>query len=281
MAIVWRDGKYLDETEFRVSPTDRGLCHGLSLFETILSVDGEPKLVTEHFRRLKAGLLRLNIRRIEIDDNALEQVMIELIKRNGLEHGMARIRFALAMGDGPMNLTDSGQSWAWITVSKVEPEDTRLSLTLAPWRKDHESMLRGIKTGNYAEHLIALDMARHEGFDEMLFFNTSDELCEAAMANVFLIRDKDLYTPSLDSGCLPGVTRELIIRLAASQKIPCHSKSLTKKDLSKADGIFLTSSIRGPVWVSTFQARAYPVHPLFSKIQTLWVESMQKQTNLE
>jgi branched-chain amino acid aminotransferase len=276
MAIVWRDGKFLDETEFRVSPTDRGLCHGLSLFETILSVDGEPRLLTEHFRRLKSGLLRLNIRRIEIDDYALEQVMIELLKRNGLESGMARIRFTLNMGDGPMNLTDSGKSWAWITVSRVEPEDVRLRLTLAPWRKDNESMLRGLKVGNYAEHLIALDMARHEGFDEMLFFNTSDELCEAAMANVFLIRDKELFTPSLDSGCLPGVTRELIIQLAAASKIPCHVKTLTKKDLSKADGIFLTSSIKGPVWVSSFQARAYPVHPIFSAIRTLWLESMQK-----
>lgn len=276
MAIVWRDGIYLDETEFRVSPTDRGICHGLSLFETILSVDGQPKLVSEHFRRLKGGLLRLNIRRIELDDYALEEVMIELLRRNGLDKGMARIRFTLSMGEGPVNLTDSGQAWKWITVSRFEPEAIGLRLTLAPWRKDNESMLRGIKTGNYAEHLIALDMARHEGFDEMLFFNTSDELCEAAMANVFLIRDNELQTPSLESGCLSGVTRELVIRMAASQKIPCHTKSLNKKDLSKADGIFLTSSIKGPVWVSSFQARAYPVLPVFDKIRSLWLESMGK-----
>lgn len=276
MAIVWCDGKYLDETEFRVSPTDRGLCHGLSLFETILSVDGQPKLVAEHFRRLKGGLLRLNIRRIELDDYALEEVMIELLRRNGLESGMARIRFTLSMGEGPVNLIDSGHAWKWITVSRVEPEAIGLRLTLAPWRKDNESMLSGIKTGNYAEHLIALDMARHEGFDEMLFFNTSDELCEASMANVFLIRDNELYTPGLDSGCLPGVTRELMIRMAASQKIPCHTKSLSKKDLSKAEGIFLTSSIKGPVWVSSFQARAYPVLPVFDKLRNLWLESMRK-----
>jgi branched-subunit amino acid aminotransferase/4-amino-4-deoxychorismate lyase len=275
MAIVWREGKYLDENEFRVSPTDRGLCHGLSLFETILAVEGEPKLLAEHFRRMKAGLLRLNIRRIELDDYAMKEVMIELLRRNGLESGMARIRFTLSMGEGPVNLTDSGQAWKWITVSKVEPEEVGLRLTLAPWRKDNESMLRGIKSGNYAEHLIALDMARHEGFDEMLFFNSSDELCEAAMANVFLIRGKELFTPSLDGGCLPGVTRELIIQIASEQRIPCHVKTLTKKDLSKADGIFLTSSIKGPVWISSFQGTAYPVHPLFSAIRNLWLVNMR------
>lgn len=277
MAIVWCDGKFIDETDFRISPSDRGLCHGLSLFETILAVDGQPRLLTQHLRRLKNGLLRLNIHSVEIEEPGLHQVMCGLLRHNQMDSGMAKIRFAISTGAGPMNLTDSGQAWEWMSATKVEPSEESLRLTLAPWRKDNESVLRGLKTGNYAEHLIALDMARHEGFDEMLFFNTSDELCEAAMANVFLIRGKELFTPSLDSGCLPGVTRELIIQLAASQKIPCHVKPLGKKDLAKADGIFLTSSVKGPVWISSFQGSAYPIHPLFSNIRTLWLENMRNR----
>jgi branched-subunit amino acid aminotransferase/4-amino-4-deoxychorismate lyase len=275
MAIVWCDGKFVEETHFRVSPSDRGLCHGLSLFETILAIDGQPRLLGEHLGRMKNGLLRLNIQSVDIEEPGLRQVMVGLLKHNQLDRGMAKIRFAISMGSGPMNLTDSGQAWEWMTATRVEPADESLRLTLAPWRKDNESMLRGLKVGNYAEHLIALDMARHEGFDEMLFFNTSDELCEAAMANVFLIRGKELFTPSLDSGCLPGVTRDLIIQIASEQRIPCHVKTLTKKDLGKAEGIFLTSSIKGPVWISSFQGTAYPVHPLFSTIRNLWLENMR------
>lgn len=274
--MVWREGEFLDETEFRVSPNDRGLCHGLSLFETILAVEGRPRLLAEHLRRMRNGLVRLNLHHIEIDDYALERVMMALLERNGLQYGMARIRFTISMGDGPLNFNDSGRSWKWITVSRVDPSEESMRLTIAPWRKDNESMLRGIKVGSYAEHLVALDLARCEGFDEMLFFNTSDELCEAAMANVFLIRDNELFTPGLDSGCLAGVTREHILQLASAQKIPCHARTLGKKDLAKADGIFLTSSIRGPVWVSAFQGKAYPNHPLFSVIRTLWLESMRK-----
>jgi branched-subunit amino acid aminotransferase/4-amino-4-deoxychorismate lyase len=277
MAIVWRDGKFLEEADFLVSPIDRGLCHGLSLFETILAVDGQPRLLAEHLRRLKSGLVRLNVHRVEIDVPGLHHAMVELLERNYLDRGMARIRFAISMGEGPMNLTDSGRAWAWMTVSKVDPSEVDLRLTLAPWRKDNESMLRGLKVGSYAENLIALDIARHEGCDEMLFFNTSDELCEAAMANVFLIRGKELFTPSLDSGCLPGVTRELVLKLATAQKISCRVKSLSKKDLNKADGIFLTSSIKGPLWVSTYQGKAYPVHPLFNTIRTLWLENMRNE----
>jgi len=117
-------------------------------------------------------------------------------------------------------------------------------------------------------------MARSEGFDEMLFYNTADELCEAAMANVFLIRGGNLFTPSLDSGCLPGITRELIIGLARNHKIRCKVKPLRKSDVVKADGMFLTSSTKGPIWVSALEGKTYETHPLFTTIRKLWLEQM-------
>jgi branched-chain amino acid aminotransferase len=154
------------------------------------------------------------------------------------------------------------------------PETIRA--TTAPWRRDSGDVLRGMKTGNYAEHLIAMDIARREGFEEMLFFNNDDELCEAAMANIFLIRSGELLTPGLDSGCLAGVTRGLILRLAAAHGIPCREKSLTRNDVDNAEGIFLTSSIRGPVRVSAYGARPFDEHPLFDAIRTIWLEEMVK-----
>jgi len=210
MAIVWCDGRFLEDGEFKVSPFDRGLCHGLSLFETLLAVKGQPRLVREHLGRLTSGLERLGVNSVGLAEEGIRQAMVSLVARNGLEKGMARIRFAVSLGEGPLDRTDSGQAWAWMTAAAVDQTERGLSMTLAPWRRDRENVLRGLKVGNYAEHLIAMDMARREGFDEMLFYNTSDELCEAAMANVFLIHKDKLLTPSLDSGCLAGVTRALV-----------------------------------------------------------------------
>jgi len=278
MAIVWCDGRFLEKGEFGVSPFDRGLCHGLSLFETLLAVDGQPRLVREHLHRLTSGLERLGVISVELAEEGLRQAMVSLVERNGLEKGMARIRFAVSLGEGRLDTTDSGNAWAWMTVSPVEHTGGSLSLTVAPWRRDTESVLRGLKVGNYAEHLIALDMARREGFDEMLFYNTSDELCEAAMANVFLIRGGKLYTPGLDSGCLAGVTRELVMRLSALHDIRCIEKPLGKNDIKKAEGIFLTSSVRGPVWVSRFQGKSYEEHPLFSAVRRIWLEEMAAES---
>jgi branched-subunit amino acid aminotransferase/4-amino-4-deoxychorismate lyase len=274
MAILWRDGTFLDESEFQISPFDRGLCHGLSLFETLLAVNGEPRLLTEHLNRLKYGLERLNVKSVAIAEDGIRKAMIELLKRNKLENGMARIRFAVSLGIGPLNRIDSGQAWAWMIVSPMEQTGTSIRMTIAPWRKDKESVLRGLKVGNYAEHLIGLDMARCEGFDEMLFYNSADELCEAAMANIFLIRGGNLFTPSLDSGCLAGVTRELILKLADAHKIRCTAKPLRKSDVAKAEGMFLTSSTKGPIWVATLEGKSYETHPLFSAIRKLWLEQM-------
>lgn len=277
MNFVWCDGDFLPVSEFRVSPFDRGLCHGMSVFETLLAVNGEPRLLTEHLDRLRSGLERLAVTSVELSGEGLRRVMIGLLEKNGLTHGMARIRLAVSLGAGPLNLTDSGASWAWMTATPVDEMPETVRVTTAPWRRDRENVLRGLKVGNYAEHLIAMDMARREGFGEMLFFNNDDELCEAAMANVFLIRSGSLLTPGLDSGCLAGVTRGLVIRLAAAHGIPCREKTLTRNDVAKAEGMFLTSSIRGPVRVSAYGARHFDEHPLYDAVRAIWLEEMVRK----
>lgn len=274
MGVVWCDGMFLEKEEFKVSPFDRGLCHGLSLFETLLGVNGRPRLVKEHLDRLRFGLERLGILSVELSEDGLRNAMIALLEKNDLTKGTSRIRFAVSLGEGPINRTDSGETWAWMTASEVGDISSKLRMTLAPWRRDPESVLRGLKVGNYAEHLIAMDLARREGCDEMLFYNTSDEICEAAMANIFLIRGGTVFTPSLDSGCLAGVTRALVMRLAATHGIPCKEKSLGHVDVKKTDGFFLTSSVKGPLWVSEFHGKSYEEHALYSTIRRMWVEEM-------
>lgn len=275
MATVWCDGRFIDELQFKVSPADRGLCHGLSLFETLLAVDGKPKLLSEHLERLREGLRRLGVDSVELDDLGLHSVMESLLQRNGLLEGLARLRFSLSFGEGPLNQTDSGKAWAWLTVSRAKPTQEAVKVNEAAWRKDPESVMRGLKVGNYAEHLIAMDMARREGFEEMLFFNTNDELCEAAMANVFLIRSGGLLTPSLDSGCLAGVSRALVQRIAEGMGISCQERPLGRSDVAKADGMFLTSSVQGPVEVSHYGLKAYSPNPLFKRIREAWAQAMK------
>jgi branched-subunit amino acid aminotransferase/4-amino-4-deoxychorismate lyase len=276
MGYVWCNGDFIPVSEFRISPLDRGLCHGMSVFETFLAVDGEPRLLRAHLDRLWGGLDRLAVSSMEISVTGLGRAMVELLEKNGLSRGMARIRLAVSLGAGPLNLIESGAAWAWMTATPVDELPATVSVTTAPWRRDRENVLRGLKVGNYAENLIAMDMARREGYGEMLFFNHDDELCEAAMANIFLIHSGSLLTPGLDSGCLAGITRGLVFRLAAALGIPCQEKILTRSDVSKCEGMFLTSSIRGPVRVSAHGIRHFAEHPLFDAIRASWLEEMER-----
>jgi branched-chain amino acid aminotransferase len=161
-----------------------------------------------------------------------------------------------------------------MTVGAVAGKNEDLRVAMATWRKDKESVLRGLKVGNYAEHLIALDQARREGFDEMLFFNTEDELCEAAMGNVFLIREGQLLTPNLNCGCLAGITRELILKIAREEVIPVKEVPLIIVDVETAEGMFLTSSVKGPVWVGQYGGVCYVAHPLFHRLKAAWLVEM-------
>ncbi len=145
--MVWCDGKFLEEEEFRVSPFDRALCHGFSLFETILAVDGKPRLLGEHLDRLRQGIERLGVASVGLSDSGLESVVVSLLAKNALEKGMARIRFTVSLGAGPMNRTDSGKAWAWMVATGITEDDTPILLTSAPWRHNAEGVLRGIKVG--------------------------------------------------------------------------------------------------------------------------------------
>lgn len=275
MATVWRDGVFIEDEEFRVSPFDRGLCHGLGLFETILAVDGVPKLIDRHLERMRNSFGRLGVESVGLDEAGLETVGRELLSRNDLGDGLARLRFAVSMGEGPLNRTDSGGAWAWMTASRVLPAVRELRVTSAPWKVDQHGFLGGMKTGSYAAHLAGLDLARREGFDEVLFFNTADELCEAAMSNVFVFRKGILWTPGLDSGCLAGVTRALILRLAENSGIKCRVGMIKRSEVAKAEGMFLTSSIVGPVPVTTYQSRNLGLPSEIVKIRGAWLAEMR------
>jgi branched-subunit amino acid aminotransferase/4-amino-4-deoxychorismate lyase len=130
-------------------------------------------------------------------------------------------------------------------VGLVPPET--LSACISPWPRNEHSPLVGLKCASYAENCIALDHARRLGFDEAVFFNTAGHLCEAATANIFIVKNGRLSTPSLESGCLPGIGREVVIERAHEMGISFEAVVLTHEDLIAADEIFLTSSTRGPV----------------------------------
>ena len=114
-----------------------------------------------------------------------------------------------------------------------------------PWARNEHGAVTGFKTISYAENVRALAYAREHGAGEAVFPNTRGDLCEATGSNVFLVLAGVLHTPPGETGCLLGVTRALVIELAAELGIPVEERPFNLAELTAATEAFLTSSLRG------------------------------------
>lgn len=273
---LWCNGVWLDALDFTAAPTDRGLMHGLGLFETILAVNGAPVFADRHLRRLRESCERLGWHPMIPD---LESVMAELIELNGLANGRARIRLAISGGSGLVHDPSLGPDHVlWLTaVPAAEPPDSTTA-NRSPWARNERSSLSGLKCASYAENLLALQHAARLGFEETIFLNTAGKVCEGATSNLFLVRKNTVITPSLESGCLPGITRSVAIELASAIGIACEEREVDSSELDEADELFLTSSIRGIMGLSRFENRGLAPGPVTQALREAWNRAVQRKT---
>ncbi len=275
MTQLWCNGEWLDSDDFPIAPMDRGAVLGLGLFETILALDGVPVFADRHLARLRMGCQRLGW---EISLPDLQETAGELLVMSKLTSGRARVRLAVTGGSGSLNdLTAGCDRVVFIIARSLDHAPASLTVNLSPWSRNERSPLAGLKCASYAENLVALDHARRQGFDETVFLNTAGHLCEAATANLFLVKSGTLHTPSIQSGCLPGITRAVVIELAARHGIACEERVTGLDDLHSADEIFLTSSTRGLVAVSRFGDRIFGPGPVTESLRGLWNEEIRRK----
>ena len=264
MSWIWCNGEFL-EGPLAISPADRGLTHGLGVFETLLALEGQPVALDLHLARMKEGSERLGLDGGKLGEEGIGAAMTGLLERAGLSKGRARVRLALSAGAGDLRCLKPGShGLLWITVAACPPPPESVTLVTAGFPRNERSPLSGIKCASYAENLVALDQARRAGADEAFFFNTRGELCEAATANVFLVRDGQVLTPPLSSGCLPGTMRARVMARIAVEEQP-----LTAADLAAAEEVFVSSATRGVVPVVRLDGRVMAAGPVTAEVAQL------------
>jgi branched-subunit amino acid aminotransferase/4-amino-4-deoxychorismate lyase len=265
---LWTNGRLIAEEDFRIAAADRILLHGLGLFETLLAIDGRPAFLGRHLARLGDGCRRLGW---TLETAGLRDAMCDLLESECLTRGRARIRLTMSAGSGRLGVLAAGKDrLLWLSAAALDEWPGGLGLCEVPFPRNERSALAGLKCASYAENLIALDCARRGGFDEALIYNTAGQLCEAATANVFLVVHGRLLTPPLESGCLPGIARAVVLELAASLGIPTCESALMRSDLMEAAEVFLTSSVRGPVAVTRVGEQRYDAGEITVALHRAW-----------
>jgi branched-chain amino acid aminotransferase len=165
--------------------------------------------------------------------------------------GELRVRLTVTGGPGPAG---SGRGDAppttLIVAGPLDPVAPTTTVVSVGWTRNERAALAGLKTTSYAENVIALARAKEQGATEALFANTAGELCEGTGSNIFVVVDGEAVTPPLSSGCLGGITRELLLEV-----VDVTERPLPMDILERADEVFLTSSTRDVQAVSHVDGR--------------------------
>lgn len=256
--IVWIDGKLLPAAEARVSPFDHGLLVGDGVFETLRVYEGVPFAWTRHCERLHRSAAGLGL--AAPDAGVLRGAADSVLESNQLTE--ARLRVTVTGGPSPLGSErGDGDPTVILAASAMRASPPTVSVVNAPWTRNERSAVTGLKTTSYAENVRALAYAHERDASEAMLANTRGDLCEATGSNVFLVRGGILLTPPISAGCLPGVTRALVLELCARNGIPAREVDLPPAALGDADEAFLTSSTREVQPISGVDGRSLPAAP--------------------
>ena len=240
--VVWMNGGVVSQSAARLDPLSQGFLHGVGVYDSLLLRAGRPVFLTRHLRRLADGAARLQLP--APDAVTVQSAITLLTEAHGLTEG--RVRITLAAGASPtMHPGPATNNITLITLAPLSPVKESAALTVTRFRRNEHSPLAGIKFTACADSILAQRAALAAGSDEALFLNNAGEVCEGAFSNIFLVIAGHVVTPPPASGCLPGVTREVVLELCASHGVPAEEKTLGTASLREAEEIFVTSSIRG------------------------------------
>lgn len=243
---VFVDGDWRPKAEARVSVFDHGLLYGDGVYEGLRAYDGRVFMVDAHLQRLErsARCLGICLPRTTREIAALIEQGMSL---NGVSD--AYIRLLVTRGSGPIgpDPTPCCEPQLVIMVRDTQPlhgkrqDGIRVALSSVR-RCGVDSATAQIKSLNYLPTILAKREANRMGMDDVILLDPRGFVAEAPVANVFIVRDGEVLTPSRASGILEGVTRAVVVDLLRRDKVPVFERELTPYDLSVADEMFLTGT---------------------------------------
>jgi branched-chain amino acid aminotransferase len=233
--------------------SNRSLMYGDGLFETIRIHRNRFVNETLHFERFFAGLQLLNFPASErLTKEFFKNKIRELLLKNGIQD-YARVRLMAFRKEGnTAYLMEEPYNYiieAWPMEEAAILNEVGLVIDIFDGVKKSCDPFSNIKSNNYLASVMARLFAKENNLDECLILNSFDRICESAIANVFIIKDQIIYTPSLSEGCVAGIVRRWLIEHLPSGEFQILQKEITQDDVMNADEIFLTNSIKPIRWV--------------------------------
>jgi len=266
-------GRLHPADEPSIAPLNRGFLYGDAVYEVWRTYHGVIFAWDEHWERLENSARALGLDLPLSPDGLFGEIrrtVGEFDRRAGAG-GDRYVRLQITRGGGPIGLdpalADHADFVVLVQANRDLPPEKRaagLALSLAQTlrRNDRHTLDPAWKTGNYLNNLLCLREARARGADEVVITNLAGDITEAAVCNVYFVRDGAVLTPPLDSGLLGGITRRLLLgTVAPAAGIAVHEVKLQPADLAGMQECFLTSTTKDVMPVASIDAHRFRVAP--------------------
>jgi branched-chain amino acid aminotransferase len=244
---IYVDGALRSREDANVSVFDHGLLYGDGVFEGVRIYNRRIFRLDAHLDRLYASAQALALT-IPLDRAAMAEAIETTVRANRREDGYIRIVVTRGVGElGIDPLTCPTPSVIIIVTDvRVYPRERYARgvkvITSATRQVSHEAVDPRVKSLNYLKNVLAKIDAQRAGADEALLLNAEGFIAECSADNIFVIRHGALATPAPLDGALEGITRGVVLQLAAEANIPAREARLARYDVYTADECFVSGT---------------------------------------
>jgi len=254
---VLHNGRVRDAAEASLFPGQLGLLSGWGVFSTLRAMDGVLFAWERHWARMSRDARLLNVE-MPADASAVERDLIHLIEANCEPDCTLRLA-VVRNGGGTWEGPASGRASDTIALTaplKRWGESVRLGVQ--PHARYAAGDFTAAKMLSWAGNLRWAERAQEQGLDEVILLNEFGRVAECTSANVFAVFGGRVFTPPLSEGCLPGITREVLLEEIHEKNVEVIERTLSMEELQSADDVFITSTTRDLLRVREIDGRAVP-----------------------
>jgi branched-chain amino acid aminotransferase len=268
MSFVNHNGLICLQDEALVPLQSRALRYGEGLIETMFFNNRKIRLCKLHYERLRNSLQTLHFPEHTVAEFEKE-IAKTIIANQSPERGILRAEFFMNEALHELQY--------WIEFIPVKEDHIR-------WKKQGLRIgisSKAIKSGDSISHLkhssrLVYVVAKHEAveqdLDDILITNAAGNIVESTISNIFIVKDKTIFTPPLSEGCISGVMRRLLLGKGTIEGMKLEEQIIDKQALEAADEVFLTNAVRGIQAVYSINDKVYTddaTRAIFDAIGTL------------
>lgn len=245
--LIYIDGEYYPKSQAKISVYDHGLLYGDGVFEGIRAYDGIVFKLKEHIDRLYRSAHTIMLQ-IPVTKEEMMQIVLETLRKNNLRDAYIRLVVTRGVGDLGLNPKKCAKPTIIVITDKIalhggEAKEKGVTAMLSWVKRDPvDATTHEIKSLNYLNSILAKIEANISGVDEAICLDKNGFVCEGVAENVFIVKEKRIFTPPSYTGALPGITAESVIKLARRLGFEVIEKNITPYELFNAEEVFFTGT---------------------------------------